>query len=270
MATPSHPEPRRHITGEARAAIGRALARRYHSGESRRALASSVGRSLTWVDAVLTEQGVSLRRRTGSNDYAAFTAETVRLHQAAGLSIRQISAVTGRDVHAVALALRQAGIQVAPTALGRRRKPRPPAVSLIVLANDVPAVDVSRWGPREILLLRLALRMSVRDLANHLGTDTRTISKWEAGAAPRPFNQRFLDDALRMAKPDQRARFAHLARTPGAEDAGRGWVINIPVAHPDRWHVAQVAGELVAGLAETYPAVGAAIVNRPGEVHPVD
>ncbi|WP_018785312.1 DNA-binding transcriptional regulator [Micromonospora sp. CNB394] len=40
---------------------------------------------------------------------------------------------------------------------------------------------VQKWTGRETRMLRHALRMSIRDFAEHLGVSERTVSKWEAG-----------------------------------------------------------------------------------------
>jgi len=40
---------------------------------------------------------------------------------------------------------------------------------------------VRRWTGRETTALRTALRLSLRDFAEHLGVGARTVSKWEAG-----------------------------------------------------------------------------------------
>ncbi|MGD3109414.1 helix-turn-helix domain-containing protein [Streptomyces sp. YGL11-2] len=70
---------------------------------------------------------------------------------------------------------------------------------------------VQRWSGRETRLLREAMRMSLRDFADHLGISDRAISKWEAGADhyfPRPDSQSVLDTALARASDEIRRRFA--------------------------------------------------------------
>ncbi|MCL2731308.1 MAG: hypothetical protein FWE15_14940 [Actinomycetia bacterium] len=69
---------------------------------------------------------------------------------------------------------------------------------------------VPQWTGFEARALRLALRMSVRAFAEHLGVAVRTVSKWEkllAATAPRPDTQAILDTALRRADPAARLRF---------------------------------------------------------------
>lgn len=71
--------------------------------------------------------------------------------------------------------------------------------------------EVDTWTGAEARLLRMvALRLSVRDFADHLGVSARTISKWEhAGASrePRPHMQAILDTALSRADTAARSRF---------------------------------------------------------------
>ncbi|SCE77546.1 Helix-turn-helix domain-containing protein [Micromonospora echinospora] len=70
---------------------------------------------------------------------------------------------------------------------------------------------VQTWTGRETRALRHALRMSIRDFAEHLGVSERTVSKWEAGRGeihPRPEMQSALDTALSRAPNDAVSRFA--------------------------------------------------------------
>jgi Helix-turn-helix len=94
-------------------------------------------------------------------------------------------------------------------------------------------------------MLRQALRMSVRAFAEHLGVSARMVSKWEAGAVPRPVNQAALDTALTRGGHDVRSRFADACvsnhgcvsddgyvsndgRTNGAQ-----WMVQLPVRAPN-------------------------------------
>ncbi|MFY1703383.1 helix-turn-helix domain-containing protein [Micromonospora sp. WMMA1923] len=73
---------------------------------------------------------------------------------------------------------------------------------------------VQKWTGRETRALRHALRMSIRDFAEHLGVSERTVSKWEAGregVQPRPEMQAALDTALRMASDEVVRRFGAAA-----------------------------------------------------------
>ncbi|MEU6299981.1 helix-turn-helix domain-containing protein [Streptomyces erythrochromogenes] len=69
---------------------------------------------------------------------------------------------------------------------------------------------VHRWTGLEARALRLALRMSVRSFACHLGVGIRTISKWEkllASTEPRQDTQAILDTALARADSAAHDRF---------------------------------------------------------------
>ncbi|MEV1145450.1 helix-turn-helix domain-containing protein [Micromonospora sp. NPDC049799] len=81
---------------------------------------------------------------------------------------------------------------------------------------------VQAWTGRETRFLRHALRMSIRDFAEHLGVSERTVSKWEAGREavhPRPEMQAALDTALGRASAEAARRFAAAV---GQEPAGYG------------------------------------------------
>lgn len=54
------------VTGVDRTKLATSLSRRYDSGESIRSLAASTGRSYGFVHRILTEAGVTLRRRSGA------------------------------------------------------------------------------------------------------------------------------------------------------------------------------------------------------------
>ncbi|OKH95710.1 helix-turn-helix domain-containing protein [Streptomyces uncialis] len=69
---------------------------------------------------------------------------------------------------------------------------------------------VHRWTGSEARALRLALRMSVRCFADHLGVAIRTVSKWEkllASTEPRPDTQAILDTALARSGATVQSRF---------------------------------------------------------------
>jgi tetratricopeptide (TPR) repeat protein len=73
--------------------------------------------------------------------------------------------------------------------------------------------SVRRWTGREAGLLRLALRMSVRAYAAHLGVGIRTVSKWEqlgTTTCPWPDTQAILDTALARADATAQGRFEQL------------------------------------------------------------
>jgi transcriptional regulator with XRE-family HTH domain len=259
----------RQITGEARATLAAGVVKRYTTdGLSVQKIATATGETYDLVRALLLESGVTLRGHGGgwkaSQERVAFAADVVRRYVLGGASIQAIAKATGRSSRLVRGILREADVQVPDRPKSGPRSTGPTVVGLVVVAGGARGT-VARWGPRETVLLRQSLRMSLPEFSARLGISDRVISKWAAGAVPRSNSQRILDTALRLATPEERTRFFHLAYTPGAAEAGRGWVIHIPVADPDRWRVAQVASELVARFAETYPAVGAAIVTRAAE-----
>ena len=64
----------RRIVGAERQTLAKDLVKRYSSGESIRALASSTGRSYGFVHRVLTESGVQLRQRGGNHPRRPRTA----------------------------------------------------------------------------------------------------------------------------------------------------------------------------------------------------
>ena len=65
-STATSTEKGRRIVGAERATLAKDLVKRYTSGESIRALASSTGRSYGFVHRVLSESGVVLRGRGGA------------------------------------------------------------------------------------------------------------------------------------------------------------------------------------------------------------
>jgi transcriptional regulator with XRE-family HTH domain len=66
---------------------------------------------------------------------------------------------------------------------------------------------VQQWTPPLIVGFRQALRMTVREFGAHLGVSHRMVSKWEAGAYPRPGSEELLDTALRRASDEAQQRF---------------------------------------------------------------
>ncbi len=84
---------------------------------------------------------------------------------------------------------------------------------------------VHHWTGLEARALRLALRMSVRAFAEHLGVGVRTISKWEkllASTEPRPDTQAILDTALARADAAVHLRFETLLSEAGRPASGPG------------------------------------------------
>jgi transcriptional regulator with XRE-family HTH domain len=70
---------------------------------------------------------------------------------------------------------------------------------------------VARWTGREAGFLRQAMRLTVRDFAEDLGVNPRTISRWESTRDPHtpgPELQQALDTMLDRATEGERQRFA--------------------------------------------------------------
>lgn len=82
---------------------------------------------------------------------------------------------------------------------------------------------VHHWTGLEARALRLALRMSVRTFAAHLGVGVRTISKWEkllSSTEPRQDTQAILDTALARADAAVHLRFETNLSETGRSGAG--------------------------------------------------
>ncbi|MFI6708395.1 ElyC/SanA/YdcF family protein [Nonomuraea sp. NPDC050478] len=83
---------------------------------------------------------------------------------------------------------------------------------------------VHEWTGREAHALRLALRMSVRTFAQHLGVAPRTVAKWDQfgpATRPRPDTQAILDTALARGDSATQLRFETLLLELG-QDVDRG------------------------------------------------
>ncbi|MGW1976546.1 helix-turn-helix domain-containing protein [Streptomyces sp. NPDC001889] len=103
---------------------------------------------------------------------------------------------------------------------------------------------VHHWTGLEARVLRLALRMTVRDFAEYLGVGVRTVSKWEklrTLTEPRPDNQAILDTALARADAAVHPRFeTFLAEETGhpptsMPDLGRVTVSRASGADLEAW-----------------------------------
>ncbi|MFD8807355.1 helix-turn-helix domain-containing protein [Streptomyces sp. NPDC059597] len=104
---------------------------------------------------------------------------------------------------------------------------------------------VHQWTGLETRALRLALRLSVRAFAEHLGVAVATVSKWEskrADTAPRPDTQAILDTALERADAAAHVRFETLL----SEMAGpvQGVVRRIADTGPRAWEYESWAEDL--------------------------
>jgi len=87
-------------------------------------------------------------------------------------------------------------------------------------------VVVQSWTGGEATALRAALRMSVREFAEHLGVASRTVNKWESlgfNTTPRPDMQAALDTTLQKASAEEKQRFELLAspKDCAREEPGR-------------------------------------------------
>jgi transcriptional regulator with XRE-family HTH domain len=86
---------------------------------------------------------------------------------------------------------------------------------------------VGRWTGQEASALRQALRLTIRDFAEHLGVAERTVAKWEAGGSamvPVLLMQAALDTVLERASDEAKGRFGILlaAAWDPAGSAGSG------------------------------------------------
>ncbi|MER6717323.1 helix-turn-helix domain-containing protein [Streptomyces halstedii] len=84
---------------------------------------------------------------------------------------------------------------------------------------------VHHWTGLEARALRLALRLSVRAFAEHLGVAVATVSKWESKRAetePRPDTQAILDTALGRADAPAHLRFEMLLSEMAGTVQGAG------------------------------------------------
>ncbi|MFH9422396.1 hypothetical protein [Streptomyces sp. NPDC017529] len=95
---------------------------------------------------------------------------------------------------------------------------------------------VHRWTGLEAHALRLALRMSVRALAEHLGVAARTVAKWDkllTATEPRPDTQAILDTALARADTAVHLRFETLLSEAGRPGQAPGR--RVTASSPRAW-----------------------------------
>lgn len=96
---------------------------------------------------------------------------------------------------------------------------------------------VHHWTGLEAKALRLALRLSVRAFAGHLGVGIRTISKWEkllAATEPRQDTQAILDTALARADAAAHLRFETFLSEAGRTTSAAG-VRRVTASGPLAW-----------------------------------
>jgi transcriptional regulator with XRE-family HTH domain len=117
------------------------------------------------------------------------------------------------------------------------------------------------WTGREATALRIAMRLSVRSFAEHLGVAARTVSKWRqlgTGTRPHPDTQAILDTALDRAPESARIRFqALLAQAP---EPAAGWR-----ATPRDWEYETWADDLdrvVVGLSRQDFRAASPLIER--------
>ncbi|MBV9142016.1 MAG: helix-turn-helix transcriptional regulator, partial [Pseudonocardiales bacterium] len=81
-------------------------------------------------------------------------------------------------------------------------------------------VTVQCWTGAETTALRRATRLSIRAFADHLGVDTRTITKWESRRGTitlLPDTQALMDTALGRAPDEVKIRFTQAVGTHNQE-----------------------------------------------------
>ncbi|MEU2207543.1 WbqC family protein [Streptomyces hygroscopicus] len=104
---------------------------------------------------------------------------------------------------------------------------------------------VHHWTGLEARALRLALRLSVRAFAEHLGVAVATVSKWESKRAdtePRPDTQAILDTALGRADPSVHLRFETLLSEMAGTVTNAGRRVTAP--GPRAWEYEAWADDL--------------------------
>ncbi|MEU3222040.1 helix-turn-helix domain-containing protein [Streptomyces sp. NPDC006976] len=104
---------------------------------------------------------------------------------------------------------------------------------------------VHHWTGLEARALRLALRLSVRAFAEHLGVAVATVSKWESKRAetePRPDTQAILDTALARADAAAHLRFETLLSEMAGTMQGAGR--RVTPAGPRAWEYESWAEDL--------------------------
>jgi transcriptional regulator with XRE-family HTH domain len=89
----------------------------------------------------------------------------------------------------------------------------------------MPMGTVRRWTGAETKALRQAMRLSVRDFAEHLDVAPRTVARWEARGADltlAPDSQGLLDTAFARVPDDAKQRFAEELAAPDIRDSTVG------------------------------------------------
>lgn len=123
--------------------------------------------------------------------------------------------------------------------------PQPPGICFDDSGREQGVATVHHWTGLEARALRLALRLSVRAFAEHLGVAVATVSKWESKRAetePRPDTQAILDTALGRADAPAHLRFETLLSEMAStvQNAGR----RVTTAGPRAWEYESWAEDL--------------------------
>jgi transcriptional regulator with XRE-family HTH domain len=83
---------------------------------------------------------------------------------------------------------------------------------------------IARWTGREARMLRQSMRLTVRDFAESLGVNPRTVSRWESAGDPHtpgPELQQVLDTVLDRATDGDRQRFLSATHVNPQDDEER-------------------------------------------------
>lgn len=178
-----------------------------------------------------------------------------KILQARGLSQRAIAELTGQhqsEIHEIINGRAVTSLRVLERIADGLGIPR----EHIGLSVDRPCAPVVAHGqPEEIRALRAAMRLSVREFADHLGVSDRMVSKWLAGATPRPDLQRVLDTALTRSSAEVQQRYANWPSRSRAhlDDDPVRWVVHIPCEVHDESAATDLADEVALMLAPLRP-----------------
>lgn len=130
---------------------------------------------------------------------------------------------------------------------------------------------VRHWTGREARALRRAIRMSIRNFAEELGVNVRTVAKWEklqAGTVPRPDTQAILDTALNRADTAAQQRFQLILAETGSAVG-----TSADPAGPQSWDHEAWADDIERAVVyvsrQNFPAA-TALINRWLLRHPAD
>ncbi|WP_432903971.1 helix-turn-helix domain-containing protein [Micromonospora matsumotoense] len=100
---------------------------------------------------------------------------------------------------------------------------KPPPGLMVTTPACACTVAIARWGEREVLALREALRLSLGAFAERLRVPSSVVATWEDRRQLEPPNlmmQAALDDLLKLADQDTRTRFARILQMPPMRSTG--------------------------------------------------